>query len=253
MERVRVEGAPTRCPFCHESCSADEALVCRDCLARHHSECWGESGSCGSCGSEVALGAGQLERPALTDERARELLVAAGHTRGEIEALLKQRTAASKASAARTSATRTGAVTTSAAERARQAFTVFLLVAGAALTAAVSQVDLDSTSTGLVACGALVVPLTTVLLAGVTRQYRWAYVTPVLLLLSALLSLATHERVPFSWTYVETVLATVGGLGSVIGVPLGNLSAFLSRRAYGPPEGAVSVPAGEPSSDPKSA
>ena len=54
-EDVRVGG--TRCPYCHDSVQpvASSSRVCNRCLARHHTECWIELGSCGSCGSEESL------------------------------------------------------------------------------------------------------------------------------------------------------------------------------------------------------
>lgn len=48
---VRVGHGPLRCPFCHEDVSPERSVVCQDCLARHHDECWTESASCSSCGS----------------------------------------------------------------------------------------------------------------------------------------------------------------------------------------------------------
>lgn len=55
--KVRVHSSPTRCPFCHDTCDATgEDVVCHDCLARHHSECWSENGAaCAACSSPAAL------------------------------------------------------------------------------------------------------------------------------------------------------------------------------------------------------
>lgn len=54
---VRVLGSPHRCPFCHEQVDAGAAdqVACRGCLARHHGECWRESGRCAACGHTAAL------------------------------------------------------------------------------------------------------------------------------------------------------------------------------------------------------
>jgi len=58
-DSIRVEGSPTRCPFCHDDCAAtDEALVCASCLGRHHAACWSEHGRCSSCQGDTALEAG---------------------------------------------------------------------------------------------------------------------------------------------------------------------------------------------------
>lgn len=60
-----AEGAPPvrelgivvrRCPYCHaEVAQRDATLVCRGCLAPHHSDCWRELRRCSACGSEAAL------------------------------------------------------------------------------------------------------------------------------------------------------------------------------------------------------
>jgi hypothetical protein len=55
-----------RCPYCHDHVEAEESLVCQGCLARHHSGCWEEHGTCASCGEGVALGpreASRVSRP----------------------------------------------------------------------------------------------------------------------------------------------------------------------------------------------
>ena len=53
---LEVAASPRRCPYCHEEVSArEEALVCAECLSRHHAECWGEHGRCASCGAGRAL------------------------------------------------------------------------------------------------------------------------------------------------------------------------------------------------------
>lgn len=45
----------TRCPYCHDAFD-DYGRVCAVCLARHHDDCWTESGCCASCSGELALG-----------------------------------------------------------------------------------------------------------------------------------------------------------------------------------------------------
>lgn len=48
--RLRVEGSPTRCPYCHDGVSGQQpTVVCGQCLSRHHAACW--EGSCASCRS----------------------------------------------------------------------------------------------------------------------------------------------------------------------------------------------------------
>ncbi len=51
-------GSPVRCPYCHDTCTASDerAVVCRDCLSRHHDACWREGEArCSSCGSKRVL------------------------------------------------------------------------------------------------------------------------------------------------------------------------------------------------------
>jgi hypothetical protein len=54
-----VHAPSLRCPYCHDEVQrTDEAVVCRDCNARHHGACWTDgSSSCASCGSTTGLGA----------------------------------------------------------------------------------------------------------------------------------------------------------------------------------------------------
>jgi hypothetical protein len=55
-EKIKVHNKPNRCPYCHSGCSPDdENIVCNDCLARHHRECWEESGACVTCSSTNAM------------------------------------------------------------------------------------------------------------------------------------------------------------------------------------------------------
>tara|TARA_R110002072_G_scaffold223699_2_gene380740 strand:- start:430 stop:918 length:489 start_codon:yes stop_codon:yes gene_type:complete len=69
---VRVKSSPTRCPFCHDTCEASgEDVVCHDCLARHHSECWSENGACAACSSATALVAKDVPAPPVPAARVR--------------------------------------------------------------------------------------------------------------------------------------------------------------------------------------
>ena len=55
---VEVAGSPVRCPYCHDTCTAEDtrAIVCQKCLSRHHGACWREGQHrCASCGSRKAL------------------------------------------------------------------------------------------------------------------------------------------------------------------------------------------------------
>ncbi|MBI3724842.1 hypothetical protein HY251_12935 [bacterium] len=54
---VRLEGSRARCPYCHDSVSAegDDWVACRACLARHHEKCWQESGQCATCREKAFL------------------------------------------------------------------------------------------------------------------------------------------------------------------------------------------------------
>lgn len=47
----------SRCPYCREDVRAERAdwVACEGCLARHHTSCWSEHGSCASCHSRAAL------------------------------------------------------------------------------------------------------------------------------------------------------------------------------------------------------
>mgnify|MGYP004237515749 CR=1 FL=1 len=51
-----------RCPYCHTAAAPTrDAVACQRCLARHHGECWDESGRCSACGSAKPLRADALE------------------------------------------------------------------------------------------------------------------------------------------------------------------------------------------------
>jgi hypothetical protein len=48
--RLDMQRSPTRCPYCHETCVAsDPNVVCSQCLARHHTDCWDTHGACSNC------------------------------------------------------------------------------------------------------------------------------------------------------------------------------------------------------------
>jgi len=54
--RLAIDGAPSRCPYCHDMVDADSSfVVCHTCLARHHATCWVDHGSCSSCGEVRGL------------------------------------------------------------------------------------------------------------------------------------------------------------------------------------------------------
>jgi hypothetical protein len=64
-EGVHVPASPVRCPFCHDGVDplATDWVACKACLARHHTECWGEGGACGACGGGERLVVEQPESP----------------------------------------------------------------------------------------------------------------------------------------------------------------------------------------------
>jgi hypothetical protein len=52
----RFRQPPSRCPYCHDACDDDDAIaVCRQCLARHHADCWRAASACGACRGERVL------------------------------------------------------------------------------------------------------------------------------------------------------------------------------------------------------
>lgn len=55
--KVEVDRSPTRCPYCHDNVhpAQDAWVVCSDCLARHHKECWQDAPRCGACGQTSYL------------------------------------------------------------------------------------------------------------------------------------------------------------------------------------------------------
>jgi len=55
-EPVRVDQAPSRCPFCHGAFESVRDLVaCAACGARHHAECYAQNKKCATCGSSDVL------------------------------------------------------------------------------------------------------------------------------------------------------------------------------------------------------
>jgi hypothetical protein len=51
-----------RCPYCHDSLSAEDGVACTACLAPHHTECWDDTGTCSNCGGAERYA--QVERTA---------------------------------------------------------------------------------------------------------------------------------------------------------------------------------------------
>lgn len=54
---VRVAGSLARCPYCHSDIVPrdSEWVACWGCLARHHPDCWDETGKCSTCGHDRFL------------------------------------------------------------------------------------------------------------------------------------------------------------------------------------------------------
>jgi hypothetical protein len=48
---ARRKAGAKRCPYCHDSLSAEAAVACTACLAPHHEDCWDETGRCANCGA----------------------------------------------------------------------------------------------------------------------------------------------------------------------------------------------------------
>lgn len=57
LERLRVEIAHERCPFCHEEVRREEPAktACGACMAWHHAACADEHGACAACGAAVGM------------------------------------------------------------------------------------------------------------------------------------------------------------------------------------------------------
>jgi hypothetical protein len=86
-KEVEVRGSPTRCPYCHDECTAaQQHSVCEACLARHHASCWDSHGACATCSSTRRLA--PAPRSALTLAQARATLVKAGFSEAEVDAVL---------------------------------------------------------------------------------------------------------------------------------------------------------------------
>lgn len=62
MQKVRFENSPSRCPYCHDSVPTRGAVVCQECLARHHAACWIEQGECSACACSEKLVSEQVMR-----------------------------------------------------------------------------------------------------------------------------------------------------------------------------------------------
>ncbi|MBX3466692.1 MAG: hypothetical protein KF878_07330 [Planctomycetes bacterium] len=77
--------APTRCPFCHAPCAAeDDNVVCNGCLARHHRACWDEGAGCATCPvARPARTASAQDIPALPPP---DLAMLSPEVRGWVEA-----------------------------------------------------------------------------------------------------------------------------------------------------------------------
>jgi len=53
---VRVDGSPTRCPYCKDQLADVKAIVaCAACGARHHAACHAENRRCATCGATDVL------------------------------------------------------------------------------------------------------------------------------------------------------------------------------------------------------
>jgi len=87
-EKINLAQPVNRCPFCHDDVQTEEAVACRDCLARHHTSCWDEGAGCSSCSGTVRLETPGGPRLALTPKRATELLLAEGYSPAEVRELL---------------------------------------------------------------------------------------------------------------------------------------------------------------------
>lgn len=72
VSELEVVVPALRCPYCHDACAPRDSVVCRDCLARHHGECWSERGACSACNASVRLVV--EERAALSREEMVDLI-----------------------------------------------------------------------------------------------------------------------------------------------------------------------------------
>ncbi|MCA8920681.1 MAG: hypothetical protein KDD82_02660 [Planctomycetes bacterium] len=85
---LSVEGAGTRCPYCHETVAVEEEswTVCAHCLARHHAGCWDEHGSCSTCAGTTPLTVGRAgpgRLPPLPEGAAQALDLGAAYRAGK--------------------------------------------------------------------------------------------------------------------------------------------------------------------------
>jgi len=73
---IKIEGNPTRCPYCHDEVAVlAEEVACEKCLARHHETCWRDAGRCATCGHSTRLvHEGARPAPMVTEEDARNEL-----------------------------------------------------------------------------------------------------------------------------------------------------------------------------------
>lgn len=87
---VTAARSPVRCPYCHDACSPEDAaaIVCQQCLSRHHGGCWREGGGrCASCSSTRAL---QPSPPQVTVAPAELELVRRGLAREAVERVVRR-------------------------------------------------------------------------------------------------------------------------------------------------------------------
>ncbi len=87
--KVAVARSPTRCPYCHDDCAPEGAVVCEGCVSRHHAGCWREGGDrCASCqGSRALRGS---EPPRLAVAPAELELLRKGSSREAVERLARR-------------------------------------------------------------------------------------------------------------------------------------------------------------------
>jgi hypothetical protein len=87
--KVSVARSPTRCPYCHDDCAPEGAVVCEGCLSRHHAGCWREGGDhCASCQGTRALRGS--EPPKLAVAPAELELVRKGSTPEAVQRLARR-------------------------------------------------------------------------------------------------------------------------------------------------------------------
>jgi hypothetical protein len=196
-KEVEVRGSPTRCPYCHDECTAAQPhSVCEACLARHHESCWDSHGSCATCSSTRRLA--PVPRPALTVDQARATLVKAGYTEAEIDAVF------ARGESGRAIVLRLGIVVTSLA-----ATIPFVLTDS-------EQVGHDQLARLAVLAGVLS-PVLGIVSGSWTRSVVWGLLAPTIFFVAGLLG-ARLFTTPFG----------VGVL--LLGVVVGMLAAMMSRE-----------------------